>query len=139
VEEAIGYLWFPTVWDFFDAKLSDDERMKSAALFVERHFGHIHRGYRYYFESIDFLRLNRDRFYFVGHIDALSENFQRYFEPTDVPAALLKTRPTRLHARPAAEGAATARSADFMRRLREVYDEEYRLYEYLQELSETTR
>lgn len=133
-EEAICYLWFPTLDDFLQAKLSSDERTHSAVLFAERYMGHIRRGYEYHFHSVDFVKKHKDRFYFIGDISRLSVDFCKYFEPTDVPSAFLETVPKRLHV----GGAPNTRSIvlqDLRSELQGAYEAEYEIYEYLRSLS----
>ncbi|XWN24857.1 MAG: sulfotransferase family 2 domain-containing protein [Roseibium sp.] len=131
-EEAVAYLWFPTVTDFFNAKISDNERLKSAALWAEQAMGHVRRGYVYHFESPEFLEQNKHRLYFVGKLDDLSRSAFRYLEPCGVPKSFCDDRLVRKHC-----GAGTTQSSrdtlcpDLVKTLRDIYADEYAIYDKL--------
>lgn len=131
-EEAIAYLWFPTVLDFFRARLSTEERMKSAGIFAEQAMGHVKRGYVYHFHSVKFLKKNLDRIYFVGDIENLRRNFHRYFDPCGIPASLVEQHAgTRHSGLDSTESTLREIDGDLMGALKRFYEKEYEIYDFL--------
>jgi len=131
-EEAIAYLWFPTVIDFFRARLSDQEREKSAGIFAEQAMGHVRRGYEYHFHSREFLEKKLKNIYFAGRLESLSADFHRYFEPCGVPEAVVGKHAGVRHSGLDSTDLSLDEIDDEMRaRLKDLYKKEYEIYDFL--------
>lgn len=139
-EEAIAYLWFPTVADYFEARINPaNERMKSAALYAEQSMGHVKRGYEYHFHSLEFIKKHAHRFYFLSTMNDLSDNIAGYFTPCGIPEDfVLKAAIVKHSGGKSTPSSLQKFDADFQAKLREFYSCEYEIYDFLKELAQRT-
>ena len=135
-EEAICYQWFPTVHDFFDALLSNDERMKSAGLFGLRHMGHVHRGFTFHFGSLETLARYEERIYFVGRLERGDTELQSFFKPLDIPRHIIEEYSDHHHSGGDSTMQSLTRISDTrLQELKSYFHKEYEIYDHLLKLA----
>lgn len=78
VKEAVAFAFFPNALSWLEAIASDDERLRSAAIFAYENVGHLRHGYVHYFKSVDTIEKNQDSFGLIGELDRM-DDFIRAF------------------------------------------------------------
>lgn len=79
--EAICFSYFSNANEYFQSCLMPTDNLKRRlADYVTKNIRHIKRGYEYYFEDVDFLKKNLDRFYFIGDFDDLRNSTRKIID-----------------------------------------------------------
>jgi hypothetical protein len=131
-EEAIAFAYFETARDFLVALVSDDERLKSAALFAAQSISHVRRNYAFHFENVETLQQHRESIYFCRPLRELPEALHDLFGPCGIPRSFIDE-----HYQPAHRGGGSteaimdALDGDVLERLRAHFANEYAIYGHL--------
>ena len=92
-EEAIAFNWFATPNSLAEALGSEDDRLRSAALFAMRHIRHIKLSYKYFLGGVDRLQKEGDNLRIMIDLPALNERLPEIMTALGVPDFEMPPRP----------------------------------------------
>ena len=76
-DEALCHSFFIDVEDYLRALVQEDNILeKNKAEYVTVTNRHIRRGYKFYFESVEFINKNIDKFYYIGSLNEMEKSVE---------------------------------------------------------------
>lgn len=129
-DEAAAFLWFETANDLAEGLASENERVKSAAIFAMHAISHVAKGYEFYLGGI--LELEKEKANIVVCLDIadLTPRLPEILDALGVSGAKLPDAP-RHHNDPTGP---TGLSEKGQQALKQYWDREYRIYEKCRKL-----
>lgn len=126
--EAAAFSFFETPFQFLEALVGDDERLKSAAFFAMENITHLKWNYAFYFKDEATIDTIRKNFFIVNDINESDVFLSRLCEAAGIDASLIAAHFGREHVSPRGSGrlAPETRAA-----LRPHLALEYRIYDAL--------
>lgn len=134
-DEALLFSFFKTPQEWLAALASDDERLKSAAIYAYTKVNHFKRNYTFYFGSVDAIRKASDRIGIVGDIKRTDDFVKTLLaeiapEITDISTVYQKT-----HVSPVSSASAVSSlTSEQLEKVRTFFAPEYKIYDYLKTL-----
>jgi len=134
--EASAFTLFPSVRNFFDAILADDEFNKSAVAYTMRRVRHLHWNYGFYFKNLETIRANQSSFRLIGTMETLNEFVGGMTALVGAPESLAREFYEKQHeSSTRAEQALEGYSPKEINRIRNFLRRDYRIYSELMTLS----
>ncbi len=131
-EEAIAYLWFASPNTLAEALYSEDERLRSAAIFTMENVRHLRRGYKFYLGSVRQLRQEDSRIRCCVDLKDLDRLLPEVMRNLGVEQCEMPPNPKR---HKSANRISLSELA--VRNLRKYWETEYQIYEYCQSIQRT--
>lgn len=126
--EAITFSFFKSAAELAESLYGEDERLLSAAQYAVEAISHLRRNYRYHLHSVNFLRKNQDRIYYVCDINDLDANIINIVMPSGVSEDFVRSEFKHVHS--ASGGSRTVMSDRAVQNLRRFLSNEFEIYDY---------
>lgn len=130
--EAIAYRWFSTPNDLAEALFSDDERLRSAAIFTMESIRHLKRGYQFSLGGLRTLRRQESLIRCCVELKDLDQMLPDVMRSLGVPEFEMPRSPKRHKSQSHASLSDVA-----VENLHRYWADEYRIYKYLKKIRRT--
>ena len=137
LDEAVSFSFFAEPQEFLRGLISDDERLRSAALFAYANIPHLKRNYVYYFQSVGFVSRVEKNIGSVRRIDRMALFLDDMIAITGASPAAIDRHYSKTHVSEiSARGILSRMDDGDVVRLKAALMDEYEIYHCLQELAD---
>ena len=135
-DEALCHSFFTDVEDYFRALVQENNILeKNKAEYVTVTNRHIRRGYKFYFENVEFIDKNIDKFYYLGSLNNIQNSIEGIMQHPSNFDKLFKSDYKHLHKLKYAFKLGEIEK-EFRDKIQDYFKSEYEIYNYLIKNSE---